>query len=131
MPLLSHEIAQAVAHDGFPRQATADDGSTHVLFLDGRQVRSMLASDWPPPLPIDPTPAEIAAAKAARDAQAVQDKADAVALRTRVRALAQSSVGVQLDALTAPQVRALIAVLLHKQGAIDKSGAIRPLADWE
>lgn len=131
MPLLSHEIAQAVAQDGLPRVTTADDDSVHVLFLDGRQVRSMLAADWTGPLPTDPTPAEIAAARAERDAQAVQDKADATALRTRVRTLAQSAVGIQIDALSAPQVRALIAILLHKQGAIDKSGAIRPLADWE
>lgn len=131
MPLLSHEIAQAVAHDGLPRQATADDDSVHVLYLEAGVVRSMLAADWTGPLPTDPTPTEIAAARAARDAQAVQDKADATALRTRVLTLAQSAVGVQLDQLAVPQIRALIAILLHKQGAIDKSGAIRPLADWE
>lgn len=131
MPLLSESIARAVAQDGLPRQATADDGSIHVLYLEAGAVRSMLAQDWPPPLPADPTPAQITAAIAARSAQAQQDKDDAAALRTRVRTLAQSAVGVQLDQLTALQVRALIAMLLHKQGAIDKNGAIRPLNDWE
>ena len=49
---------------------------------------------------------------------------------TRVLTLAQSAVGVQLDQLTAAQVRAMISLLLYKQGAIDKNGAVRPLAEW-
>jgi hypothetical protein len=130
MPLLSQTLADAVARDGLPRVATADDATQHVLFLDAGVVRSMLASAWPPPPPSDPTPTEIAAAIAAKDAQAAQDTADASALRTRVRTLAQSAVGIQFDQLSGAQVRALIAILLHKQGAIDKNGAIRPLADW-
>ncbi len=130
MPLLSQTIADAVARDGLPRVATADDGSAHVLFLEAGFVRSVLASDWPPPLPLDPTPEEIAAAITARAAAEQQATADALALRTRVRTLAQSAVGIQIDALSGPQVRALIAILIHKQGAIDASGAIRPLNDW-
>lgn len=131
MPKLDQSIADAVERDGLPRQATDEDGVVHVLYFDAHVVRSMLASEWLPPLPSDPTPAEVAAAIAAKAAAEQQTKADAAALRTRVRALAQSAVGVQLDQLSAPQVRALIAVLLHKQNAIDKTGAIRPLADWE
>jgi hypothetical protein len=69
MPKLDQRIADAVALDGLPRQAIADDGSKHVLFLDSETVRSLLAADWPPPLPSDPTPAEIAAAIAARVVQ--------------------------------------------------------------
>lgn len=71
-------------------------------------------------------------AQARADYQAARDQeaADAAALRSRVRILAQSAVGVQIDALSAPQVRALIAVLLHKAGAIDASGGIRPLTEW-
>jgi hypothetical protein len=65
------------------------------------------------------------------DAAAAQEAQAEAALRTRVRALAQSAVGVQIDQLSAPQVRALIAILLYKQGAIDKNGATRPLVDWE
>lgn len=130
MPLLSKTIADAVLLDGLPRVATADDASVHVLFLEAGQVRSMLASDWPPPLPTDPTQAEIDAALAAKAAKQQQDLLDAAALRTRVRTLAQSAVGVQIDQLSGAQVRALIAILLHKQSAIDKNGAIRPLTEW-
>lgn len=130
MPKLDPAIAELVSRDGLPRLTTADDGTAHVLFLDGTQLRSMPAADWPPPLPSDPTPAQIAAAIAARATKEQQDRADAVALRQRVRSIAQSAVGTQIDALTAAQVRALIAVMLHKAGAIDKSGAIRPLDEW-
>lgn len=130
MPLLPQALAEAVQTDGLARVVSGDDGSCHVLFLDGRQVRSMLCSDWTGPLPTDPTPAQSAAAVAARAAQAQQDVTDAAALRQRVITLAQSAVGIQIDQLTAVQVRALIAVLLHKAGAIDKSGAIRALDTW-
>jgi hypothetical protein len=123
-------IADAVARDGLPRQAIADDDSRHVLYLDSEMVRSMRASDWPLPLPADPTEAEIAAALSARQAADQQAAADAAALRTRVRQIAQGTVGVQIDQLTAIQVRALIAVLLHKASAIDASGAIKPLTEW-
>lgn len=131
MALIPHTTYEAVARDGLPRQVTADDGTTHVLYLEAEAVRSMLAAVWPPPLPSEPTQAEIDAAIAARAAAEQQARADAMALRTRVRTLAQSAVGVQVDQLTAAQVRALIVVLLHKQGAIDRAGAIRPLNDWE
>lgn len=130
MPLLSQTIADAVARDGLPRQATADDGSGHVLYLDGTQLRSMLASVWPPPLPTDPTPEQIASAIAARDAAEQQARADALALRQRIVTLAQSAVGQSIDTLTAAQVRALVACLLYKAGAIDKAGVVQPLGAW-
>jgi len=131
--LLDSRIHQAVERDGLPRVGSYDDGSQHVLYLDGDTVRSLSASDWIAqrgPLPIDPTPEQSAAAIAARVAAQQQADSDALALRQRVRALAQSAVGIQIDQLTAVQVRALIAVLLQKAGAIDKSGAIRPLSEW-
>lgn len=130
MPLLSQTIADAVKRDGLPRQATADDGSQHVLFLEGSSVRSMLAADWPPPLPTDPTPAEIAAAIAAREAAAQQDAADALALRQRIITIAQSAVGQSIDTLATNQIVALVKCLLYRAGAIDKAGIVRPLADW-
>jgi len=130
MPLLSYDIAQAVARDGLPRVATADDNSQHVLFLDGSAVRSMLAADWPPPLPTDPTEAEIAAAIAAREAAALQAIQDAAALRQKILTVAGSAVGQSIDTLTAGQVRALVACLLYKNGALDKSGIVQPLKEW-
>jgi hypothetical protein len=130
MPLLSQTLADAVERDGLPRVVTADDQTVHVLYLDGEQVRSMLASAWPPPLPSDPTPAEIAAATLAKDAQAAQNKADVIALRQAVISTAQSTVGLSIDALNNLQVRSLLACLLHKADALDKDLKVRPLGKW-
>jgi hypothetical protein len=130
MPLLPQSAYEAVRVDGLPRVATADDGSVHVLFLDGQQVRSMLASDWPPPLPTDPTPEQIAAAIAAREAAEQQRKLDAVALRQRVLTVAQGAVGKSIDTLTAGEVRALVACLLYRANAIDTAGVVQPLGIW-
>lgn len=77
-----------------------------------------------------PTPAQLQAASDAYDAAQAQEEQDAQALRTLVRNAAQSAVGVGLTNLTAAQVRALLAILLHKEGALDKDGKVRPLADW-
>lgn len=84
-----------------------------TLFLDGDIVRS--ASEAEAPLIL---------------AAAIQARQEAQALRQRVITVANSAVGIQLDALNATQVRALLACLLHKAGAIDKAGAIRPLGEW-
>jgi hypothetical protein len=130
MPLLSQATADLVASDSLSRVATADDNSRHVLYLDGDMVRSMLAVDWPPPLPTEPTKAEIDAAIAARAAARLQAGKDAAALRQKVLTTAQSAVGISVDALTAGQVRALVALLLYQQGALDKSGVVQPLAGW-
>ncbi len=119
-----------MARDGLPRVATADDGSAHVLFLEAGFVRSVLASDWPPPLPSEPTEAEIATAIAAREAAAQQETADNVALRQLVISTAQSTVGLSIDVLGNLQVRALLACLLHKANALDKDLKIRPLGKW-
>lgn len=130
MPRISQDVADAVAQDGLARQATDETGAAHVLYLEAGRVRSMLARDWPPPLPSDPTPAESQAAIRARATQAAQDRADAQTLRQRVVSTAQSAVGVSLDALTPAQVRALLAVLLHKAGGVTSAGAVRPLGEW-
>lgn len=130
MPLLPHTIADLVQRDGLPRQATADDGSLHVLYLDGAAVRSTLAADWQGPLPTDPTQAEINAAIQARASARQQQQQDATALRQRILTTAQSAVGVSIDNLTAGQVRALVATLLYRAGAIDKNGVVQPLGEW-
>jgi hypothetical protein len=136
--LLPPGVADLVRGDGLPRLVdavewdnTAPTGATvpTVVYLDG-SVRSVAASAWPPPLPTDPTPAEIAAALAARQAAAQQAQSDALALRQRIVTLAQSAVGVSIDALTAAQRNALIACMLYKAGGIDKDGIVRPLAQW-
>lgn len=130
MPKLDQAVADLVKSDGLPRLATADDDSQHILYLNGTIVQSTVAADWPPPLPTDPTPAQIATAIAARATAETTRKQSAIALRNRVVTVAQSAVGSQLDALTAVQVRALLACLLWKAGGLGSDGAINPLADW-
>lgn len=113
---LPQDIADLVAADGQPRQAVADDGSVHMLFLDGTKVRSCLLADWP--------------AEQARLAAAETERQIALATRQRILTLAQSAAGVRADDLLAGQVKALLILLLHKEGALDKDGKIRPLGDW-
>lgn len=84
-----------------------------TVFLDGATVRSAPEAD---------APALIAAAQ--------QAQSDALALRQRIVTLAQSAVGVSIDALTAGQRNALIACMLYKAGGIDKDGIVRPLGQW-
>jgi len=131
--LLDYTIHEAVARDGLPRVADYDDGTKQVLYLDGDRVRSMDVAAWLAtrgPLPADPTPAERAAAIAAREAARQQALADAAALRQQVLTIAQSAVGVRVDQLTAGQVRALFAVLLHKEGALKGDLTVRALGEW-
>jgi hypothetical protein len=116
MPLLPQSIADLVAQDGVARQATANDNTVHMLFRDGTLVRSCLIQDWP--------------AEQLVLATHEQERQDATALRAQVITIAQTAVGTRVDLLTAVQVRALIAVLLWKGGALDKSGVVQPLASW-
>jgi hypothetical protein len=51
-------------------------------------------------------------------------------LRNAVLTTAQSAVGVNLTALTANQVRSLLALMLYKAGGVDASGNVKPLTDW-
>lgn len=116
MPLLPQDIADLVAADHQPRQATADDGSEHMLYWDAPRVRSCLLADWP--------------AAQLELAQKAQDAADAAALRQRVRTVAQSAVGVAFDQLTAVQMRALVGILLWEAGALDTDGKVKQLGEW-
>lgn len=131
MPLLlTPEIHDAVALDGLPRAASYDDGSRHVLYLDGDVVRSMEASAWPGPLPTDPTPAESAAAIAAREAERGNKKAAAALKRQGMMTLAQSAVGVKIGALNTRQVEALLGLLLLNAGALDDGLLVKPVEEW-
>jgi len=51
-------------------------------------------------------------------------------LRETVKTTAQSAVGVAYDALTAGQVRALFAILLWREGALNNDGTVKPLGEW-
>lgn len=111
---------ELVALDGVPRQATADDGSEHMLYRDGGIVKSVLLQDWPA------VETALAEAEAARQ----QAADDAAALRSQILTLAQSAVGVSLGQLTAGQRNALIAGLLWRMGALTPDLHVRPLAEW-
>jgi hypothetical protein len=126
-------IRMAVALDGLPRVATADDTAQHVLYLDGSTVRSMLAADWLAahgPLPTDPTPQQSADAIAAIEAARLAAIAAAATKKGQILTIAQTAVGVRVDLLTAAQLRALFAVTLWKEDALDAALLIRPLAEW-
>lgn len=78
-----------------------------------------------------PTPAQLVAASNAYDAAQAQAASEAGALRSQVVTQANSAVGIVITALTAAQVRALLAVLLWRGGALDKDGKVRPLGQWD
>lgn len=77
-----------------------------------------------------PTRAQFEAAVIAFDAAQTQAATDAATLRQAVLTLAGSAVGQSIGALTAAQVRALVAILLWQAGALKPDGTVRPLAEW-
>lgn len=63
--------------------------------------------------------------------QAEVDKVATISsARTKVHNLAASAVGIAIQDLTAPQVRALLAILLYKTDALDADGKVLPLNTW-
>lgn len=80
----------------------------------------------------DPQPDDTAllAAIVAYDTAQAQRNADAQTLRQKVVTVAQSAVGLSIDTLTAAQVRALVAVVLWRAGALKPDGTVKPLAEW-
>ena len=73
--------------------------------------------------------AEAEAAQAERDRLEAERLADE-RIKRAVLATAQGAVGKRIDALTAAERNALIAVLLWRWGALNADLTIRPLADW-
>lgn len=134
MPLLlTPETHERVALDGLPRVAQYDDSSQHVLYLDGEVVRSLTDVEWLAQrgaLPTDPTPAESAAAIAARETARGNRQAAALLRRQGMLALAESAVGVKVGQLTPRQVEALLGVVLLGFGALDDDLSVRPLDEW-
>lgn len=70
---------------------------------------------------------QIFAAAAAHNASAVTPREQNQA---NLGAAAQSSVGAAFDSLTPVQVRALLALLLYRAGALNDDGTVRPLGEW-
>lgn len=57
--------------------------------------------------------------------------AQAATARSTILATAQTAVGVQLTALTAAQVRALLACMLYASGGVDPATlTVKPLSEW-
>jgi len=82
-------------------------------------------------LPGDPpTAQQIADAIAAYDAAQAAAAQQASQLRTTIRTLAAGTAGKSKGSLTASEVRALLAVLLWKAGAVASDGTVRPLDSW-
>ena len=77
-----------------------------------------------------PTAQQIADAIVAYDAARDAEQTAATTLRNQVRTLANSAAGKAITDLTAGEVRALLAILLHKAGAITSNGTVRPLGEW-
>lgn len=63
-------------------------------------------------------------------AEYFQSEIDAAALREAIKATAQSAVGETLDNLTQAQLKALVAILLWKAGAVANDLTILPLGQW-
>jgi hypothetical protein len=51
-------------------------------------------------------------------------------LFTTIKNVAQTTVGIRVDQLSSTQVRALFAIILFKESAIDTSLKIKPLSQW-
>lgn len=99
------------------------------ILRDDADGRGVYISAWK--LPGDP-PADrdIATLAAQYDAAEAARESEASALRTAIIQAAQGAVGQSVTALTAPQVRALLVILLWKEGALTPAGVVRPLAEW-
>lgn len=116
--LIDPSLHDAVEADGKPREAryltTYDDGTTgetqHMLYRDGEVVRSVALTDWP---------AE-QAALAARDAA----RAKRLALQASLRTAAQAHRGKDARALTLPELRDLVLILLEERGLLDDDGRV-------
>lgn len=52
------------------------------------------------------------------------------AAKALILPIAQGTVGKRFDALTATEVRALVACLLYREGALGGDGTVQPLAGW-
>lgn len=85
--------------------------------------------EWRGPGP-QPTQVQLDTAWDAIQAEQTTASNQANTLRTQVLTLAGSSVGTAINQLTANQVRALVALLLWKNGALTATGTVKPLDEW-
>jgi hypothetical protein len=81
--------------------------------------------EWYGPGP-KPTPEQLEAAWQI----VLAERAEAKTVRDAVMETAKGAVGKGLGALTAGERNALLAVVLFRLGAVDRSGKIRPIREW-
>lgn len=116
MTKLSQDIADLVATDHQPRQATADDGSEHMLFWDAGKVRSCLLTDWP-------------TEQAALAAKEVERQA-ATQLRQAIRDRLQGLAGKKVDDLLVGDLKTLLLYIVWREGGIDRDLKVKPIDTW-
>lgn len=120
-----------------PARLRGDQLADEIQRATGLDVRERYTLVLPDQLEINGADVEaqadaIRAVYAAHQPQAAYfpEERQQAGVRTRVRSLAGSAVGVQVQDLTAAQVRALMTCLLYGKGAIDDQGKIKPLGEW-
>jgi hypothetical protein len=86
--------------------------------------------EWRTPAIPKPTEAQVYAEWDAYLAEKTANETADTTLRNQIVSLAQSAVGVSIDALTANQRNALIAIMLYKAGALTNTGLVKPLNQW-
>ena len=116
------EIVNALAHLYPTAQPLVD-----YIVTNRNGIQAIAVWNLPQP---QPTEAELAAAETAYNTAAAMRQAEATALCQQVVTLAQSAMGQPVNALTAAQVRALVALLLWKAEAMTNQGTVRPLGEW-
>jgi hypothetical protein len=105
----------------------ADPRSDYMIVQEAGGEPTIAAWNLPGP---QPTSAQLAAAVTAYDAQHATQANEAATNKALVRATAEGAVGVKVDTLTLPQLRALVALWLHERGAIDATLKVKPLGEW-
>lgn len=108
--LLDYTIHEAVERDGQPRVGDYDDGTQQMLFKDGDLVRSVELAAWP--------------AEQQALAQRESARTKRSALRASLRTAAAAHRGKDARALTLPELRDLVLVLLEERGLLDDDGRV-------
>lgn len=118
------EIWKALVHL-FPN---AQPGVDYVLRDDGKEVVIDIDA-WRLSAPI-PDAAQLDTASTAYDSQQPVIKEQAQQIRAGVKQSAAAVIGKRFADLTAADVRALLAVVLWRNGGIAPDTTIRPFDDW-
>lgn len=103
-------------------QAVVEIPESQIVKLGGPGVKTIAANGT-----ITVTiPQEIVAV----EQQEAQERTDRLATIALIKPIVQGAVGKNITALSAAEVRALVAVLLWREDALDAAGNVRPLGRW-